>query len=211
MRKALLLPLALLAAPALAGELEVGVQIPRLNVAEYHRPYVAIWLERPDQQHVADLAVWYDLKLKDDEGEKWLKDLRQWWRRSGRQLDMPVDGLSGATRAVGTHQLKFDQHPAAAGRARARRLPTGGRGGARGRRSRTAARALQLAGRRAQSAQAQGETELGTVTLTLTPDPVQGSAAMKPNLKWAAVALAVCLPLSAEAHRAWMLPSATVR
>ncbi|WP_028240249.1 DUF4198 domain-containing protein [Stutzerimonas azotifigens] len=33
---------------------------------------------------------------------------------------------------------------------------------------------------------------------------------MKPNLKWAAVALAVCLPLSAEAHRAWMLPSATV-
>lgn len=28
--------------------------------------------------------------------------------------------------------------------------------------------------------------------------------------KWTALALAVCLPLSAQAHRAWMLPSATV-
>lgn len=33
---------------------------------------------------------------------------------------------------------------------------------------------------------------------------------MKPMLKWTAVALAVCLPLTAQAHRAWMLPSATV-
>ena len=33
---------------------------------------------------------------------------------------------------------------------------------------------------------------------------------MKPMIKWTALALAVCLPLSANAHRAWMLPSATV-
>lgn len=33
---------------------------------------------------------------------------------------------------------------------------------------------------------------------------------MKPMLKWSALALAVCLPLSAQAHRAWMLPSSTV-
>lgn len=32
----------------------------------------------------------------------------------------------------------------------------------------------------------------------------------KPLFKWATLALAVCLPLSAQAHRAWMLPSATV-
>jgi hypothetical protein len=57
---------------------------------------------------VADLAVWYDLKLADAEGEKWLKDLRQWWRRSGRNLQMPVDGISGATRAVGTHALQLN-------------------------------------------------------------------------------------------------------
>ena len=33
---------------------------------------------------------------------------------------------------------------------------------------------------------------------------------MNPMIKWTALALAVCLPLSAQAHRAWMLPSATV-
>jgi len=103
-----LLPLfALLSAPVLAAEMQLEVEIPRLQVAEYHRPYVAIWLEQPDQKHVANLAVWYDQKLKDKEGEKWLKDLRQWWRRSGRSLEMPVDGVSGATRAVGKHRLSF--------------------------------------------------------------------------------------------------------
>ncbi len=107
MRAKLLLPLVLLAAPVPAAELKINVEIPRLQVAEYHRPYVAIWLEKPDQSHVANLAVWYDLKMKEREGEKWLKDLRQWWRRSGRSLQMPVDGVSGATRAVGTHSLAF--------------------------------------------------------------------------------------------------------
>ena len=33
---------------------------------------------------------------------------------------------------------------------------------------------------------------------------------MKKTLKWAALTLAICLPLSASAHRTWMLPSATV-
>lgn len=104
-----LLPLfALLSAPVLAAEMQLEVEIPRLQVAEYHRPYVAIWLEQPDQKHVANLAVWYDQKLKDKEGEKWLKDLRQWWRRSGRSLQMPIDGVSGATRAVGNQQLSFN-------------------------------------------------------------------------------------------------------
>jgi uncharacterized GH25 family protein len=34
--------------------------------------------------------------------------------------------------------------------------------------------------------------------------------AMHPLVKWTALTLAICLPLSAQAHRAWMLPSATV-
>ncbi len=113
MPKRLLLPvLALLSAPTLAAELQMEVEIPRLQVAEYHRPYVAIWLEQPDQTHVANLAVWYDLKLADKEGEKWLKDMRQWWRRSGRSLDMPVDGVSGATRAAGKQSLSFNSDDA---------------------------------------------------------------------------------------------------
>ncbi|MFZ6645866.1 DUF2271 domain-containing protein [Undibacterium sp. TJN25] len=96
-----------LVAPVMAADLNLKVEVPRLNVAEYHRPYVAIWIERPDQSVAGNLAVWYDMKKKDNEGNKWLKDIRQWWRRSGRELQMPVDGISGATRPVGEHQLNF--------------------------------------------------------------------------------------------------------
>lgn len=115
MRKGYLLPLVVaLTVPATAAELTVSVEVPRLSVAEYHRPYVAIWIENADG-HVADLAVWYDLKLADREGEKWLKDMRQWWRRSGRSLTLPVDGLSGATRPVGSHSIDIPaDHPALA-------------------------------------------------------------------------------------------------
>ena len=97
----------LVATSASAADVTMSIEIPRLNVAEYHRPYVAIWLEKADQSFVGNLTVWYDYKLKDGEGTKWLKDLRQWWRRSGRELEMPVDGLTGATRAPGTHQVTF--------------------------------------------------------------------------------------------------------
>jgi hypothetical protein len=96
-----------LSSTAYAGDLAVKVNLPQLKVAEYHRPYVAIWIEQPNQQFVANLSVWYDLKKRDNGGTKWLKDLRQWWRKSGRELTMPVDGVSGATRAVGEHSLVF--------------------------------------------------------------------------------------------------------
>lgn len=97
---------ALLAGSAQAANFTVSVEIPELNVAAYHRPYVAIWLERPDRSVAADLAVWYD--TEEGEGTKWLKDLRQWWRRSGRDHSYPIDGVSGATKPVGTHTLTFD-------------------------------------------------------------------------------------------------------
>jgi hypothetical protein len=97
----------LLTTQALAADLSVSVEIPKLNVAEYHRPYVALWIERSNQSVAANLAVWFDLKQKNNDGTKWLKDLRQWWRRSGRELAMPVDGLSGATRAAGEHQVTW--------------------------------------------------------------------------------------------------------
>lgn len=100
---------ALFAAPAFAAELNVSVEIPRIDASEYHRPYVAIWVEKPDQSVAANLAVWYQQKdTKEGAGTKWLADLRQWWRRSGRDQEMPIDGVSGATRPVGQHQLKFD-------------------------------------------------------------------------------------------------------
>ena len=121
---------ALLALPAAAADLEISVQIPRLDVAEYHRPYVAVWVEREDRSVAANLAVWYQQKrggapaaaggnaspaptagvgAAAEGGIKWLPDLRQWWRRSGRELTMPIDGVSGATRAVGEHRVTFSE------------------------------------------------------------------------------------------------------
>ena len=99
----------LLGAPAFAAGLNVSIEVPRLDVAEYHRPYIAAWIERPDQSAAGTLAVWYDVKNKgnaEGEGTKWLKDMRQWWRRIGRELQMPVDGVSSATRPAGKHQIQ---------------------------------------------------------------------------------------------------------
>ena len=79
----------------------------RLNVSEYHRPYVAIWVEREDQSIAANLAVWYQTEEKKEDGTQWLKDLRQWWRRGGRGETLPIDGVTGATRPVGEHSLQL--------------------------------------------------------------------------------------------------------
>jgi len=103
----LVLTLPLVSGWAVAADLSVKFDLPQLNVAEYHKPYVAIWLERADQSVAANLAVLYDLK-KDAAGEKWVKDLRTWWRKAGRDAKFPLDGVSGATRPAGSQTMKFD-------------------------------------------------------------------------------------------------------
>jgi hypothetical protein len=160
---------ALVGPPLLAAELGLTIELPRLNVAEYHRPYVALWVEGADRKVAANLAVWYDQKLANAEGEKWLKDLRQWWRRSGRELDLPIDGLSGATRPPGRHRVSFnDTSGPLAG------LPAG--------QYRLFVEAAREVGgrelleipfewppRAASTADVQGSSELGAVDLTLAP------------------------------------------
>jgi len=95
------------AAPAFAADLSVSVEIPRLNTAAYHRPYVAVWIERPDQTAVQTLAVWYQqTRNNEGDGKDWLKDLRTWWRKGGRAMTLPADGVSGATRAPGTQTVR---------------------------------------------------------------------------------------------------------
>ncbi|WOX05275.1 DUF2271 domain-containing protein [Microbulbifer pacificus] len=93
-----------IAGTAQAETLQVSIEIPRFKVAEYHNPYVAVWLE--DEDHNAtQIAVWYDVYMPNNKGAKWLKDLRQWWRRGGRELEMPVDGITSATYGPGEYAL----------------------------------------------------------------------------------------------------------
>lgn len=160
----------LLALPAQAVEFDVSVQIPQLKVAEYHRPYVAVYVEGADGKAAANLAVWYMLKdTAEGHGTKWLPDLRQWWRKSGRTLQVPVDGVTGPTRPAGTHELGFDgSHPELS-----KLAP--------GEYTLVVEAAREVGGREllkipftwpvasAQSGTAQGGSELGTVTLKLTP------------------------------------------
>ena len=94
-------------APLQAAELSIKLELPQLQVAEYHRPYLAVWLEPATGGPATQLAVWYDQKKKDNGGTKWLKDLRQWWRKGGRDLSMPLDGVTSATRAPGMHTLTY--------------------------------------------------------------------------------------------------------
>ena len=152
-----------------AADLAVKVEIPRLTVAEYHRPYTALWIEKADQSFATNLAVWYDLKMKNNEGTKWLKDMRQWWRKSGRELTMPVDGLSGATRGPGEHTLTFS-----GAKSPLDKLPAGDY-------AVVVEAAREVGGRElvrvpftwppkaAQSANAKGQHELGTVTVDIKP------------------------------------------
>ena len=96
------------AANAAAAELRLEVEIPRMAVAEYHAPYLAFWLKHADSGEIVPLGLWYD------DQEKWLKDLRLWWRRTGRTQSAPYDGLTGATRRPGTHSVDFSALPALA-------------------------------------------------------------------------------------------------
>ena len=106
MRPTLLLAGAIAVPATAATAATVTVTIPRLNVAEYHRPYVAGWLEPAGGGPARTLFVWYDIRKGGNEpGTKWLADLRTWWRKGGRSLSLPANGVSGATRAPGTYRV----------------------------------------------------------------------------------------------------------
>ena len=96
-------------APAAGAQtLDLTVSIPKMSVAEYHKPYVAIWLEK-EGAAPRTIAVWYDFdgNSKEGAGTKWLRDMRSWWRVVGRTMSFPADGVTGATRAPGAHKLAF--------------------------------------------------------------------------------------------------------
>ncbi|MDP0491435.1 MAG: DUF2271 domain-containing protein [Verrucomicrobiota bacterium JB023] len=97
-------------AVSLAGDYELSIEIPSLDVSEYHRPYVAAWIEDDSRDHVMDLALWYEMAKKNGHGEKWLKDIRKWWRVSGRSLEFPVEGFSGPTQPPGTHTVSLKDY-----------------------------------------------------------------------------------------------------
>lgn len=96
----------LIVSPAMAQTMDVSIAIPRLTVAEYHKPYVAIWIEQAGKP-ARTVNVWYDTGKKNNAGIKWLRDMRQWWRTTGRTTPTPPNGVTGATRAPGAHKISL--------------------------------------------------------------------------------------------------------
>lgn len=158
-----------IAVPAAAADLTVSVEVPRLSVAAYHRPYVSVWIEQAPATPgaagtaVRTLAVWYEVSNV-AEGKDWLKDMRSWWRAMGRGMTLPADGVSSATKAPGRHNVVVRA-------AQLRNLPAGNYQIA-------VEAARELGGREVvrvpfrwggpNSGRATGRTELGAVSVTVS-------------------------------------------
>jgi hypothetical protein len=170
---------------ASAAEMNVSVELPKLDVAEYHRPYVAMWIEREDQSFVANFSLWYQQKRGGgpggpggpgsggggggEGGTKWLNELRTWWRKNGREQTFPIDGVTGPTRPAGIQQMKFtgDKAPLASlAPGKYRLVVEAAREGG----GREVVRVpFEWPAKSAQSLTGKGTSELGTVALNVSP------------------------------------------
>lgn len=86
-----------------APKMTVDLTLPEITEGQYHRPYVAVWVENAQGQPVKTLSLWVW-----NEGYKWLKDIRRWWRKAGREDMSFVDGIASATRPAGRYKIDWD-------------------------------------------------------------------------------------------------------
>jgi len=83
------------------AKMDVEFVIPQVQASIYARPYVAVWIEDKQRKPVRTIQLW----VGEDE---WLKDLRSWWRKVGRNDRAVVDAVTSATRPVGTYRFTWD-------------------------------------------------------------------------------------------------------
>jgi hypothetical protein len=107
--------------PAQAADLSVKLELPEVTAGIATKPYVALFIEKDDDTFVRTLSLWHKVRAGRDgggraggpgmgggaAGDRYLSELRDWWRSSGTTSQMPIDGISSATRAAGTHEVVF--------------------------------------------------------------------------------------------------------
>jgi FAD:protein FMN transferase len=86
------------AAPA---TLTLDFKLPAPSVAEYNRPYVAIWISDAAQNPLKNLLLL-------GENERWARENARWWRRVGRRNPQLLDGVARPTRGPGAYQVEWD-------------------------------------------------------------------------------------------------------
>lgn len=85
-----------------AKQVHVEFELPEFDVADYRKPYVAIWSESKKEKET--YLLWHLKRKKED---KWLVDIRRWWRKQGRYGETP-DGVTGATKGPGVYKESFE-------------------------------------------------------------------------------------------------------
>ncbi len=92
--------LSVCSAPSYANSLQIEFALPKPEHGPYHRPYVAVWIEDQAEKPVRLIEIWRE---KPD----WIKDLRRFWRKTGRADQPLVDARTGATKGPGVYHLKW--------------------------------------------------------------------------------------------------------
>jgi hypothetical protein len=83
------------------AQMDIEFNIPKVEASAYTRPYVAVWIEDKQGKPVRTLQLW----VGEDE---WLKDLRSWWRKVGRNDRAVIDAVTSATKPVGQYNFTWD-------------------------------------------------------------------------------------------------------
>ena len=69
-----------------------------------HNPYIAVWVETPDGDVVANLGVWYDAP----KGNRWINNLTSWYTAVSETSSDYLTTTTSATRAAGSYTLSWD-------------------------------------------------------------------------------------------------------
>lgn len=88
-----------------AFELDITLQVARIDQAGARRPYVAVWIEDARRYPVRMIALWY-------RKPRYLDEMRAWYReeqiRSNTERTELSASVTGATRSAGVYTLRWD-------------------------------------------------------------------------------------------------------
>jgi thiamine biosynthesis lipoprotein ApbE len=81
-------------------QVSINIDLPKLNVQRYRRPYVAVWIENGKGQSVRSITVWGN-------APKYWPALPAWWKFAKNDNDL-VKAVTRATREPGKYEVVWD-------------------------------------------------------------------------------------------------------
>jgi len=84
-----------------AYQAEISFSLPKINSAEYRKPYVALWVANQQGKVVKNLLIL-------GQSERWMQENRSWWRVQGRKAPSLLDGFARPTRRPGEYRISWN-------------------------------------------------------------------------------------------------------